>query len=399
VRVPSFAPREHGLPVRELGFFELSHSAMPAGIESKARRQLGVSPQPANQLGHAARRIELALQKRSVYGTGPPARRSRIEAFARVRKLAMALPTRNDFSPGPLDPYRPPAPVPRDRPLGAIALIRALWRNPLECWTQEHFERPIVKVNLPIAEAVLVHEPTAIRRVLLDNTVNYRKDALQRRVLSAGLQDGLLSAEGERWHIQRRTLAPLFARRTVMNSTPAMMVAAEALVNRWPPCGGEAVIDVAADMTRVTLDVLERTIFSDRLSRDAEQFRIAMSTYFDTIGRIDVFDLFNIPDAMPRIARLRVRPTLRFFEAAIDEIIATRRGRPARHPAKNDILTLLLDALDPATGERMTPAEVRSNILTFIAAGHETTANAKLVAVPVVPIAPVAGSSSGRSGP
>ena len=134
-------------------------------------------------------------------------------------------------------------------------------------------------------------------------------------------------------------------------------------------------IDVAADMTRVTLDVLERTIFSDGLSRDAEQFRIAMSTYFDAIGRIDVFDLFNIPDAMPRIGRLRVRPTLRFFEAAIDEIIATRRGRPARHPAKNDILTLLLDALDPATGERMTPAEVRSNILTFIAAGHETTAN------------------------
>src|ERR1700674_5031140 len=82
---------------------------------------------------------------------------------------------------------------------------------------------------------------------------------------------------------------------------------------------------------------------------------------------------------MPRSAtrHLRVRSTLRFFETAIDTMIATRRRRLAEHPgsAPKDILTLLLDALDPDTGERMTPAEVRPNILTFIAAGHETTAN------------------------
>jgi hypothetical protein len=35
----------------------------------------------------------------------------------------------------------------------------------------------------------MVHEPGAIRHVLLDNAANYRKDHLQRRVLSAGLND------------------------------------------------------------------------------------------------------------------------------------------------------------------------------------------------------------------
>jgi cytochrome P450 len=80
---------------------------------------------------------------------------------------------------------------------------------------------------------------------------------------------------------------------------------------------------------------------------------------------------------VPRLGRWRVRSTLRFFDAAIDSIIAIRRRRLAECPgsAPKDILTLLLDALDPATGRRMTLAEVRSNILTFIAAGHETTAN------------------------
>jgi cytochrome P450 len=39
------------------------------------------------------------------------------------------------------------------------------------------------------------------------------------------------------------------------------------------------------------------------------------------------------------------------------------------------LLTLLLRALDPSTGKSMSIAEVRSNVLTFLSAGHETTAN------------------------
>src|SRR5437764_14985308 len=66
-------------------------------------------------------------------------------------------------------PYRPPAPRPRAKRLGPFALISALKRNPLECWTQEHFERPIVSGGLPIGHVVVVNEPAAIRRVLLDN--------------------------------------------------------------------------------------------------------------------------------------------------------------------------------------------------------------------------------------
>src|ERR1700730_4098934 len=120
-------------------------------------------------------------------------------------------------------PYCPPAPKPQPRPLKPIALLRTLKRNPLQCWAAPHFEQPIVAGGLPIGHALLVHEPTAIRRVLLDNAANYRKDHLQRRVLSAGLSEGLLSAEGEQWRLQRRVLAPIFARKAVMDFTSAMM--------------------------------------------------------------------------------------------------------------------------------------------------------------------------------
>jgi cytochrome P450 len=250
-------------------------------------------------------------------------------------------------------------------------------RNPIECWVEEHFRKACVAVRLPLLDAVLVHEPKAIRRVLLENADNYRKDSLQRRVLSAGLSEGLLSAEGSKWQMQRRALAPMFARRTVLDFAPAVLKAVGALCERWHLECGERELDVAAEMTRLTLDVLERTIFSDGLGGDVDEIRSAMGTYFDTIGRISPLDLFGAPDFVPRIGRLRVRSTLRFFESAIDHIIETRRHRLEAGPngAPEDILTLLLEALDPDTSTHMTAAEVRSNILTFIAAGHETTAN------------------------
>ncbi len=38
--------------------------------------------------------------------------------------------------------FVPPYPPRSDRPLGALATILTLWRNPLEIWGQAHFERP-----------------------------------------------------------------------------------------------------------------------------------------------------------------------------------------------------------------------------------------------------------------
>ena len=273
--------------------------------------------------------------------------------------------------------YCPPAPEPQPRPLKPIALIRTLKRNPLECWAAQHFEQPIVAGGLPVGHVLLVHEPNAIRRVLLDNAANYRKDRLQRRVLSAGLNEGLLSAEGEQWRLQRRVIAPMFARRTVMDFTPAMMGAAGVLIKRWCGAGDHATIDVAAEMARVTLDVVERTIFSDGFGSDAEYIRAAMVTYFNTIGKISPLDLLGVPDFVPRLSRLRVRSTLKFFEAEVDRVISARRQTLAEQPdqAPNDLLTHLLEALDRGSEDRLAESEVRSNILTFIAAGHETTAN------------------------
>jgi cytochrome P450 len=124
--------------------------------------------------------------------------------------------------------------------------------------------------------------------------------------------------------------------------------------------------------------VLEHTIFSDGLGRARDDVRNAMTTYFEALGKIDAFDVLGLPEIFPRLSRWQIRGTMAFFNAAIDDLIAARRRSLAadRAGAPRDLLTLLLEAQDPETGDGMTEAEVRANVLTFISAGQETTANA-----------------------
>ena len=60
-----------------------------------------------------------------------------------------------------------------------------------------------------------------------------------------------------------------------------------------------------------------------------------------------------------------------FLRADVGRIIAKRRAKASTH---TDLLDLLLKARDAETGRGMNDAELVANLLTFISAGHETTA-------------------------
>ena len=273
--------------------------------------------------------------------------------------------------------FRPPRPAPHDGPMSALQLILTLRRNPLEIWSKAHYERPILIGRSILGERAVVSEPAAVRRVFLDNAANYRKDALQLRVLGPGLGRGLLTVDGEDWRAQRRALAPLFSPRQIGGFAPAINRVAAAAAERLAPKREGRVVEVAQEMARVTLEVLEQTLFSQGLGRDASAFQLAVTRYFETIGRLDPLDLIGAPQFLPRLGRLRGRATLEFFARAVDDIIGARkRLLESGAPPPNDILTLLLAAQDPETGKGISDDDVRANIVTFIGAGHETTANA-----------------------
>ena len=100
--------------------------------------------------------------------------------------------------------FIPPFPPRSDKPRGRISTILALRRNPLEIWGNAAFEQPFWVGPSAFGMRAMAHDPVAVRHVLLDNAANYRKDELQLKVLSPGLGNGLLTAEGESWRAQRR---------------------------------------------------------------------------------------------------------------------------------------------------------------------------------------------------
>jgi cytochrome P450 len=275
-------------------------------------------------------------------------------------------------------PFRPPAPTPRTRPARLFALLKLLYDNPLEAWTEEHFRELIVRARLPFVHAVMINDPNAIKRVLLDNETNYRRGGLQKRMLSAVFRNGLLMTDGEQWRRQRHAVAPMFALRAIQGFAPAMREAAEACVARWAARGDGALIDVAAEMSELTLGVLERTNFCAVFGGDTSAFRQAMREYFDNVGRIDPCDILNLPAFIPRLTQRRSRPALRFFDTAVDSIVAAQHRGLLNDPleAPRDLLSFLLEARNPPEGQGLSDSEVRANLITLIAAGHETTANA-----------------------
>ncbi|MFI4996139.1 MAG: cytochrome P450 [Hyphomicrobiales bacterium] len=274
----------------------------------------------------------------------------------------------------PLRRKAAPAPQPRERPLGPIGLLRALRANPITIWTRPHYEEKVVLRRTIIGPLLVVSDPAAIRYVLVDNALNYRKGVLQTRVLRPALGNGLLTAEGESWRLQRRALAPAFTPRLTESFQPAMARAAAGLVERWGAWPDGSRIDAARDMTHVTLKVLERTIFSDGLASEPATLARAVTEYLDTLGRIHPFDALDLPAFIPRFGRGAGSDSLGTFDRAAEAIIERRRAQLARGEGPpRDLLTLLLEAERGEGG--LKPEEVKANIATFIAAGHETTAN------------------------
>jgi cytochrome P450 len=272
--------------------------------------------------------------------------------------------------------FVPPYPPRSMRPRGALSTILTLRRNPIEIWGEADFVRPFSIGRSVLGVRGAAHDPAAVRHVFLDNAANYRKDALQLRVLSPGLGNGLLTADGDAWRLQRRSLAPLFSPRQVAEFAPAMQRVAAATVDRLGRRRDGAVADIGELMSRMTLEVLEQTLFSQGLGREPSAFQKAVTGYFNSFGRLDLLDLIGAPAFLPRLGRLRGRPSLKFFETAVEAIIDNRKALLDRGgAAPRDLLTLLLGAKDPETGLGMPEPDIRANIVTFIGAGHETTAN------------------------
>lgn len=273
------------------------------------------------------------------------------------------------------EPFEPPAPIPRTIPPSRLEIIRIMFRNPLELWGKPSYTLPYMQVKFFGQLTTICHDPSLIKHVLVDNASNYAMQPIRQLVLRPILRDGLLTAEGDVWKRSRKAMAPVFTPRHARGFAGQMLKMSEAFAERYAePAKKNAEVNIATGMTELTYEILAETLFSGEIATGTEGFAERVDSLLHNMGRIDPLDLLLAPAWIPRITRIPGRKALKAFRQIVADTMQARKARlDAGAKVPDDFLTLLLKVEGP---DGLTRDEIEDNILTFIGAGHETTARA-----------------------
>lgn len=265
--------------------------------------------------------------------------------------------------------------VPRP-PAGRLPFLRLIARmvsNPVASWGEDFYDEPIVVYRNLGLQTVFVMDPGLIQTVLLDEIDSFTKNPLYENVLGAGGGKGLLIAEDEKWRWQRRLAAPLFRAEEVAAYVPSFVSHADRLLRRWAE-EGEGVKPIDRDMAAMTLQALVETLFGADLSEaDRVVIEKASAAFLQpTVWKI-AYGSLKLPARTPHPGMLRMARAARAAREVAHRALIKRRqsGRTGI-----DLLGRLMAARDPETGRAMSDELIVDNVVTYLLAGHETTAKA-----------------------
>jgi cytochrome P450 len=188
------------------------------------------------------------------------------------------------------------------------------------------------------------------------------------------LGDNLVVSEGDYWHRQRRLAQPAFHRQRLCGYAQVMVNATSGMLTRWKQvAAADKQLDIAAEMTRLALAIAGRTLFSRDPSEEADAVGQAFSVLGHYLEQRFNHPLTSLPAWVPTAKNRRMQQAARTLNGIVSALIQQRRREGRDH---GDLLSMLMQARDEETGEAMTEDQLRSEALTFLVAGHETTATA-----------------------
>jgi cytochrome P450 len=257
---------------------------------------------------------------------------------------------------------RPPGP----KPHFLIGNIPLAGPDPLETfrrWAAEYGD--IFYYRAAWLHVYFLNRPDLIEYVLVRNPQNFLKD----RVVQNSrwlLGTGLLTAEGDDWKRQRRLIQPAFSRDRIAEYACCMTESAEQMLTSWKT---GTVVDIHQEMMSLTLRVVMRALFELETMETGKISRSLNTIMLNSIGgRLLLPPFFRF---LPLRGMRDVRHAVADMNIAVYEIIRQRRSD--YNQASCDLLSLLMHAHDE-DDSRMTDEQLRDEMMTFLLAGHETTA-------------------------
>jgi cytochrome P450 len=223
--------------------------------------------------------------------------------------------------------------------------------------------------ELPLARGsvVIVSTPDLVHELLVTQAESFEKGTTF-RFLRPVLGNGLLTSEGNLHKRQRKLMAPALTQKRIGSYADTMVAYAERAQAAWVD---GARIDVSAEMMRLTLDIVSKTLLDADVGEAAEEVSAAVSLLIREVNARIATPLSFLLGSASR--NPRARAAMATLDATIMRIIRERRESKED---KGDLLSMLLAAQEEETGQGMSDVQVRDEVMTIFLAGHETTANA-----------------------
>ncbi len=248
-----------------------------------------------------------------------------------------------------------------EQPVYRTSTFEFLWkifRNPLNALTDLANEQgDIARIKLRKRDLFLLSHPSFVEEVLVKQADNFVKGpSLQRARVILG--EGLLTSEGDEHLAQRRTLQPAFHRHKMEEYLPLMNENTHGHISRWK--SGEQV-DMSDEMMRLTLNIALWSFFGSAPEGVVERVSDSMKTL------VRLFPLAQIP--LPESAR-SLFPSFKEAKADLSEVTEALLRNPQSEHAKRALVNILKENHK----DQFTDEQIHAHALTFLLAGHETTA-------------------------
>ncbi|MEO8306929.1 MAG: cytochrome P450 [Pseudomonadota bacterium] len=224
----------------------------------------------------------------------------------------------------------------------------------------------VVRYQSRMGPCLLFVHPDHVRAILHDQ--NFRRASLIRMMLG----DGLLASDGPRWRSQRHVMKRDFLPLKIDPMVCAMTRETARMVACWRDAAdGRQSLDVTREMTRLTLHIVVRTLFSEDLSADrANELCEAVTQTILDLSDIS-WTIFGMPMQFTPTSSAGFAAARKVVDATCYEMIARRRTQTAGQRPR-DLLTLLIEAETPSGP--MDDVQLRDEMVTMLVGGHETTA-------------------------
>jgi cytochrome P450 len=220
----------------------------------------------------------------------------------------------------------------------------------------------------PLHVYQLAH-PDFARQILIDQPEKFHKSRFIKQAFGPFAGGGLLTSDGALWKQQRRLMQPAFHHAQLVGYGADMVAHARRMTDSF---ADGASIDVDAEMAKLTLGIVVRTLFGADVTAEADEFGRLMIAVLDAANQ-RLNSVLRVPSWVPTKRNRRERQALAAFDAMLYSLIVTRRAAAERG---SDLLSILLAAVDEDSGARMSDRQLRDEMMTLFLAGHETTAMA-----------------------